>query len=47
MQNRLRDAAAEYEKALAIARTKGDPNLVRQLEERLKLIAGDLKGGDR
>lgn len=43
MQDRLADALAEYTKALAIARSKGDVNMVRDLESRQAVIARDLK----
>jgi Tfp pilus assembly protein PilF len=43
VQNRLGDAFAEYTKALAIAKSKGDVNVARDLENRLALIARDLK----
>jgi tetratricopeptide (TPR) repeat protein len=47
MQDRLADALAEYGKALAIARTKGDVNMARDLEQRQALIARDLKLRER
>jgi tetratricopeptide (TPR) repeat protein len=42
MQDRLADALAEYGKALAIAKAKGDADMARDLERRQALVAGEL-----
>jgi tetratricopeptide (TPR) repeat protein len=47
MQDRLADALAEYSTALAIARSKGDVDMARDLERRQTLIARDLKLRER
>lgn len=47
MQDRLADALAEYATALAIAKSKGDVKMSRDLESRQALIARDLKLRER
>ena len=45
MQDRFAEALAEYTKALEIAKSKGDAEMARQLEQRLALVASALKRG--
>jgi len=47
MQNRFAEAFDEYAKALAIARSKGDVDMSRELERRQALIARDRKLRER
>jgi protein O-mannosyl-transferase len=47
MQDRFGEALAEYTKALEIAKSKGDAEMARALEQRLALVASELKRRER